>query len=126
MKTLVLFVGAAMLATAPAIAQKPAGSAAPEPAPNEIVDVDFMIGRWSDQPNCTGTLIDIRRDGSFVNLDGTGGSWRLEGDTVTLTGTRTLSVRVIPRNHLELTVINPDGSEGYSRRCIALNQPQTR
>lgn len=126
MNRLLTVTSALMLAGAPALAQKP-GDAQPQSAPasNIVVDVDFLIGLWSDQRDCSGSTIEFRRDGAFVNSNGTGGTWRLDGDRLSLTGTRTLTVRLVPMNNLELTVINADNTQGYSRRCIGPNRPMT-
>jgi hypothetical protein len=124
MKGLIAFVATVVLAMAPAAAQKPVASAPlPIPNPDVTVDADFLIGMWSDQADCSGGIIDIRRDGTFVNLDRSHGTWRLSGDMMTLTGTRALTVRIVPRNNLEMTVVNADGTQGYSRRCIGPNRP---
>jgi hypothetical protein len=112
-----LAIGAA-LAAAPLAAQT--GSADPRlnPAPGIKVDSSFLVGVWSDQEDCS-VRIEFTSDGRFVNQDGSHGTWRMEGDSLTLTGTRSITVRVVPRSRTEITVVNEDGSLGYSRRCPA-------
>lgn len=127
MKHHVALASAILLAAAPAAAQKSGATPPPPvPAPNVVVDADFLIGMWSDQPDCSSSIIDIRRDGAFLNQDGSHGTWRLGADLLTLSGTRSITVRIVPRNNLEITVVNPDGSQGYSRRCIGPNRPLTQ
>ena len=123
MKGFVLWAGALLAIAAAAAAQKPEPAPLPTPAPGVVVDADFLIGLWSDSPDCRDP-IDFRGDGTFVNQNGSHGTWRIAGDAVTLSGTSSLTVRILPRNHLEITVVNPDGSLGYSRRCIGPNNPQ--
>jgi hypothetical protein len=108
-------IGAA-LAAAPLAAQT--GSADPRltPAPGIKVDGDFLVGVWSDKPDCSMRTA-FHSDGRFVNQDGSRGTWLMDGDVLTLTGTNTISVRVVPQSREEITVVNADGSLGYSRRC---------
>jgi len=108
-------IGAA-LGAAPLSAQP--GNADPNlvPAPGIKVDLDFMVDVWSDREDCT-QRIEFRRDGQFINQDGSHGTWRIDGDQVTLTGTSSITVRIVPRNRSEINVVNPDNSVGYSRRC---------
>jgi hypothetical protein len=108
-------IGAA-LAAAPVAAQT--GSADPRltPAPGIKVDEDFLVGVWSDKQDCSGRIA-FYRDGGFVNQDGSRGIWRIEGDVLTLTGTSSISVRIVPQSREEITVVNPDDTLGYSRRC---------
>jgi hypothetical protein len=127
MKSGTVFVFTIVLGVSPAIAQKPAIVAPPPTqARNVVVDTDYLIGMWSDQPDCSGSVIDLRRDGTFVNLDQSHGTWRLGGDMLTLAGTSTITVRIVRRSNVEMTVVNPDGSQGYSRRCIGPNRPMAQ
>lgn len=124
----VFFISAAAalaLSAMPASAQTPAADPRLTPAPGIRVDGDFLVGRWSDREDC-GAQIDFRADGQFFNPDGSHGTWRIVGDTLTLSGTRTLTVRLVPRNRDELTVINPDNTLGYSRRCDGQPDGQKR
>jgi hypothetical protein len=110
---------AAALHSAPLGAQPGAAEPAPEPAPGIKVDRDFMVGFWSDREDC-GDLVEFLPGGAFVRVgDGDGGSWRLEGDMLTLTAGAEAVARIVPRSRDEITVVNEDGSLGYSRRCPA-------
>jgi len=108
-------VGAA-LAAAPLSAQKEGPDPQLTPAPGIRVDAEFIVDVWSDNQECT-QRIEFRRDGQFINQDGSRGTWRMNGDRLTLTGTSSITVRIVPRNRQEITVVNPDNSLGYSHRC---------
>lgn len=84
------------------------------------LDRAFLVGRWTDDGNCstTGpTVAEFRSDGRFVAANGTGGLWNLAGDRLTLTGSSTLTLQVVPIDQNTMTVVNPDGSLGRSTRC---------
>lgn len=112
----ILLLAAALLA-APASAQ-PASGNDPRlvPAPGIKVDSEFIRGLWSDKEDCR-ERIDFRADGQFVNDDGSHGTWRIDGDNLTLTGTSSVTVRIVPQSRDEITVVNPDSTLGWSRRC---------
>ena len=86
------------------------------PAPGLRLNADYLIGSWSDREDC-GSPIEFRRDGQFLNPDGTRGTWRLEGDVLTFTAARTVVVRLVPRSRDETIVVQANGGLGYSRRC---------
>jgi len=108
-------IGAALVA-APLTAQTGKPDAQLTPAPGIRVDGNFLIGIWSDKEDCTGR-IEFRSDGQFFNEDGSHGTWRMDGDQLTLRGTSSITVRIVPRSQSEINVVNPDNSVGYSRRC---------
>ena len=103
-------------AAAPLGAQTPAGAPRLQGAQGVRVDAAYLIGVWSDREDC-GQAIRFRADGQFVNPDGSRGTWRIEGDRVSLIGTRTITVRMVPRSRDETVVIQANGVLGYSRRC---------
>ena len=104
------------LTGAPAAGQTPAAVSQLAAAPGIRVSADFMTGAWSDREDCR-QAIEFRRDGQFLNPDGSRGSWRLEGDVLTFTGSRVITVRLVPRSRNETIVVQADGTLGYSRRC---------
>ena len=108
-------IGAA-LAAAPLAAQTGAADPQLTPAPGIRVDSAFLVGVWSDKEDCS-VRIQFTSDGRFINQDGTNGTWRMVGDNLTLTGRSSITVRIVPRNRQEITVVNPDSTLGYSRRC---------
>ena len=101
---------------APLAAQAPAAASRLRPAPGLRVDAAYLVGSWSDREDC-GQRIEFRRDGRFLNPDGTSGTWQLNGDALSLTGTRTIVIRLVPRTRNETIVVQSNGSLGYSQRC---------
>lgn len=76
-----------------------------------------LVGRWSDNGDCTKYVV-FRSDGTFGAPTGGEGTWRLSRGRLTMTGggtARNLVVRRLDTTTLE--VENPDGSIGRSRRC---------
>ena len=110
-------IGAA-LAAAPLSAQPATADPRLTPAPGIKVDSEFIVGVWSDKEDCS-VRIQFSRDGRFLNQDGSNGTWRMDGDNLTLTGNRSITVRIVPQNRDQITVVNPDSTLGYSRRCPA-------
>lgn len=87
------------------------GASTPQQAPISLV------GRWGDNGDCTKDIT-FNADGSFRSYTGGIGTWRLDGDVVTLSGSGgTFTVRVEVINGSQLTVYNGDGSVGTSQRC---------
>ena len=80
------------------------------------LDRTYMLGRWTDNGDCSNAL-ELRQDGGFTTGPGAQGLWNLEGDRLTMTGNSTLSVRVTPIDQNTITIINADGSLGRSTRC---------
>lgn len=105
-------------AAAPLAAQTPAGEPRLQAAPGIRVDAAYLVGAWSDREDC-GAAIQFRANGQFTNPDGSGGTWRLDGDRLSLTGTRTVTVRMVPRSRNETIVVQANGALGYSQRCPA-------
>ena len=80
------------------------------------LDRTYMLGRWTDNGDCSNAL-ELRQDGGFTTAAGAQGLWNLEGDRLTMTGNSTLSVRITPIDQNTITIINADGSLGRSTRC---------
>jgi hypothetical protein len=80
------------------------------------VDEDFIIGRWTDDGNC-GDAVEFAEDGVFHTPEGAVGSWSLDGDRLTVSGSGTLTMRIVPVDDDTIDVINPDGGQGRSTRC---------
>ena len=86
-----------------------------------ILDWSYMIGRWTDDGNCSNsgpTAISFLGNGSFVASNGGTGRWRLDGDRLTLSGRATATIRIIPTGPNAIDVINENGSRGRSTRCL--------
>lgn len=80
------------------------------------LDRTYMLGRWTDNGDCS-NAIEFRQDGGFTTGSGGQGLWNLEGDRLTMSGHDTLTIRVTPIDQNTITVINADGSLGRSTRC---------
>lgn len=111
-----LAMATAILSTTAAEGQAPATPPRLQPATGMRLNVDYMVGAWSDREDCA-LPIRFQRNGRFNNPDGTSGTWRLDGDRLTLIGTREVTVRVVPRDRNETIVVQQNGTLGYSRRC---------
>lgn len=77
---------------------------------------NYLSGRWTDNGNCADAVAFEAR-GGFRASNGTVGNWTLSGDRVTLTGSSTLVLQVVPVSRDRILVINADGSLGKSTRC---------
>ena len=111
-----------MAAMASAGMAQPGPPARLAPAPGIRADVEFLAGTWSDHEDCSQAIV-LARDGRFINPDGTQGTWRLEGDLLTMSAARQIAIRIVPRNRDELIVIQANGTLGYSRRCAPAAGP---
>ena len=80
------------------------------------LDRTYMLGRWTDNGDCSNAM-EFRQDGGFTTANGAQGLWNLEGDRLTMSGGSTLTIRVTPIDQNTITVINADGSLGRSTRC---------
>ena len=86
-------------------------------APDQVsLDTDFMIGRWTDDGDCA-DAVEFAADGIFRTPEGAVGRWLLEGDRLTVSGSSTLTMRIVPVDDDTINVINPDGGLGRSTRC---------
>lgn len=105
-------------AAAPAVQPSPPAQA-DQPAPatsGGTLDSSFLVGRWTSDANgdCGSSF---NNDGTFTAPDGRRGYWNLSGDQLTLTGTSTLTLRVVPIDASTMTLVNPDGSLVRASRC---------
>jgi hypothetical protein len=103
-------------------------AAAPAPAlasrhgaPAVRLDRGFLIGLWTDNDDCS-EVIEFTAEGRFIAANGGEGLWLLEGDRLTMSGSGTSTIRLIPVDRDTVTVVNADGSLGRSTRC-ARRQP---
>jgi hypothetical protein len=106
-------IGAATLASATAAGEKAAGDAAPA-ASGEVTRA-FLIGRWTDNDDCTSTIAFLP-DGRFVTAAGEG-LWLLEGDQLTMQGQSAITVRVRAPDANTIMLKYADGRLGRSTRC---------
>ena len=107
---------AAPAASADASGGKDTGGAAPASTGSATLDRAFVVGRWSDNGDCS-DVIEFTQDGRFITANGAGGLWNLDGDRLTMTGRATATIRLAPIDQNTMTVINADGSLGRSTRC---------
>lgn len=92
------------------------GGATPAAANGATLDRAFIVGRWTDTEDC-GDAIEFSQDGRFIAANGGTGLWNLEGDELTMSGSATATIRIVPVDRNTITVINPDRSLGRSTRC---------
>jgi hypothetical protein len=93
---------------APANAAADAGGSA-------TLDRAYLVGRWTDDGDCT-AVTEFRADGTFLYPWGDTGQWTLAGDQLTLAGNSSpFTIRVIDRNTLERT--SAGGTPHRSTRC---------
>jgi hypothetical protein len=105
-----------LLAQAPAA--PPPDSAAPPPAASAGaggVDAAFLVGRWSEDGDCTAS-IEFRSDGSFTFPWGDTSRWTLAGDRLTMTGNGG-DLHVAADGHDRMNITYPNGSVHRSTRC---------
>jgi hypothetical protein len=76
----------------------------------------YVVGRWTDKGDCSDG-VDFTSDGRFTTQNGAGGLWNLQGDRLTMTGTSTLTLQIVPVDQDTMNVVNQDGSVGRSTRC---------
>jgi len=112
-----------MLTTAPGLAPpqariQPRTKAAPPAAERSVPIVPVrLVGRWTDSGDCSRYVI-FRSDGTFLRAGGGQGSWRLERERLTLSGPGgSVALTISALTATRMTVVNPDGSAGMSRRC---------
>jgi hypothetical protein len=80
------------------------------------LDRAYVVGRWTDNGDCS-LAAEFAGDGRFFANNGTGGLWNLQGDQLTMTGSATLTLQIVPIDQNTMNVVNPDGSLGRSTRC---------
>jgi hypothetical protein len=93
------------------------GGATPAGAGGAVnLDRTYLMGRWTDDGNC-GNVIEFTSDGRFIAANGGTGLWNLAGDQLTMTGSATATIQIVPIDQNTMTVVNTDGSLGRSTRC---------
>jgi TIR domain/Protein of unknown function (DUF2628) len=100
----------------PAPAQESAAAAPTELAARPVLDQNYLIGRWSDDGDCS-RASEFTADGRFIALDGGTGIWNLDGDELTASGPNgavTMRVTPLDQNRMSLTTA---GQTGTSTRC---------
>jgi hypothetical protein len=95
-----------------------AGPAARDSARAVALDSAFMVGFWTDSGDC-GDALELAGDGRFIVADGGTGRWSLQDDRLTMIGSTTVTVRIVPVDRDSITVVNADGALGHSNRCAA-------
>lgn len=106
---------AALLLALPAAAAPAQGGGK---APAIQVDETFLVGRWTDDGDCA-DAVEFDADGTFVAANGGSGDWSLMGNALTISGTATLTMRILPVDHDTILVVGSDGGAGRSTRCDA-------
>lgn len=101
-------------------AEEPVGDATgvtEAPAGSSAITREALLGRWGDNGDCT-KLITFNADGTFDSYSGMSGTWTLEGDSLTLSGSAgDFLLRVASGGNDTLMIGQPDGSFGISQRC---------
>jgi hypothetical protein len=93
-----------------------AAGATPASSGGVTLDRAYVVGRWTDNGDCS-LAAEFAGDGRFFANNGTGGLWNLQGDQLTMTGSATLTLQIVPIDQNTMNVVNPDGSLGRSTRC---------
>ena len=107
---------AANQAAAAAGSKDPAVGAVPAVAGGAALDRNYIVGRWTDNGDCS-VAVEFGMDGRFTANNGAGGLWNLDGDRLTMSGSETLTLQIVPIDQNVMNVVNPDGSLGRSTRC---------
>lgn len=90
--------------------------ALPETAP---VDQAFLVGHWSDDPNCART-ISLNADGTAARSDSGGtGRWSLEGDLLVMDEL----APVTAGRDGDMLVLTANGRQGRLTRCTEAAPP---
>jgi hypothetical protein len=77
----------------------------------------MLVGRWGDNGDCSKDIV-FNADGTFRSFTGGAGTWSLDGDVMTMTGSGgAFQVRVSILNGNQLLIGNPDGAIAISQRC---------
>lgn len=93
-------------------------TAQPGTAASMAVTRDVVVGRWTDNGDCS-DVVEFMADGSFRTTGGATGRWTLAGDRLTFQGASSINTRVAARSRDEITLTHDDGSVGASTRCPA-------
>jgi hypothetical protein len=84
--------------------------------PGPRVTNEFLIGRWTDDGNCS-SGVEFSRDGSFKTDDGVQGRWSLSGNQLSFIGRSTIVARISATDANNIVLTQADGSTGASTRC---------
>ena len=105
----------------PPVPGPPNGFVPPEPGPAPTpgpitVDAAYLVGRWTSagEGDCSSSF---NNDGTFTARDGGQGMWNLAGDRLTLSGTSTVTLQVVPVDANTMTLVQADGSLVRAVRC---------
>lgn len=93
-----------------------AAGATPAASGGATLDRNYIVGSWTDNGDCS-VAVDFGADGRFLANNGSEGLWNLAGDRLTMTGSSTLTLQIVPIDQNTMNVVNPDGSLGRSTRC---------
>lgn len=85
-------------------------------APAIQVDETFLVGRWTDDGDCS-DAVEFDADGTFIASNGGSGDWSLRGNALTISGSATMTMRILPVDHDTILVVGSDGGTGRSTRC---------
>jgi hypothetical protein len=113
MKEAIARAAAALLLALPAA---PALAQATGKTPAIQVDETFLVGRWTDDGDCS-DAVEFDADGTFIASNGGSGDWSLRGNALTISGTATMTMRILPVDHDTILVLGSDGAAGRSTRC---------
>jgi len=83
---------------------------------NVAVTPAFLLGRWTDDGDCTNT-VEFLSDGRFVTSEGAVGRWWLSGGRITFQGNSTITAAIRADSASRIILTHDDGSVGESTRC---------
>jgi hypothetical protein len=106
---LILLAALAAAFTAPEAASAQSGAAI-------RVTPGFLIGRWTDDGNCSNT-IEFFTDGTFAVSNGAVGRWSLQGDRLTFQGNSSVTARAEAASQNRIVLRHANGTVGESTRC---------
>ena len=82
-----------------------------------LVSPEMLVGRWSDNEDCS-MEVQFYANRTFRAFNGGRGTWRLTGDSLNLSGGGgSHTMQILSFDGQIMQVRNPDGSIGRSRRC---------
>jgi hypothetical protein len=93
------------------------GGAIPASANGIVLDRTYLLGRWANYGEDCSEATELTADARYLPPSGGEALWNLDGDRLTITGDRTVTMRIVPVDQNTITVINEDGSLGRSTRC---------
>jgi len=82
-----------------------------------VLDRTYLIGRWTNYGEDCSKATELTADARYLPPSGGEALWNLDGDRLTITGDRTVRMRIVPVDQNTITVVNEDGSLGRSIRC---------